>query len=407
MTAANNPTRVVAIGEPGPTQDQIATALSTSAQIDFELVDVIVPGKNLIRDIRSADPKLIIVDYQTGEQSILEIIDELTIQIAEIAVVAIIPGNDPLVAQQVTLAGARAFIVHPFTQVNLVSTLLRVRDLEMRQMRSLQTASSSIDDQYKPFKTIVVYSPRGGVGCSTIAVNLAIALREKTKQRVLLLGGKLFFGHLGLMLNLRTNNSIADLVPHSAQLDDGLIHDVVVEHVSGINVLVEPFNFQIAQGIRPQELYNILVSLKRVYDYIVIDAGSSLTENVVTQMDAADRILLVTTPDLASLHDTKRYIEISQSLDYQPGKILVALNRVGMPGGVKSKDIASALNQELFIEIPDDGAKVLRSINRGIPLLLRYPRSSTSKAISRLAVKLEQQTVAQTVVSTAAVPNPI
>ena len=130
MTAANNPTRVVAIGEPGFTQDQIINALGTAAQTDFQLVDVVVPGVNLVADIRSAEPKLVVVDYQTGEQSILDIIDELSLQIADIAVIAIIPGNDPLIAQQVMLAGARAFIVHPFTQINLLSTLLHVRDLK-------------------------------------------------------------------------------------------------------------------------------------------------------------------------------------------------------------------------------------------------------------------------------------
>ena len=364
------------------------------------------PAKIWFEDIRSANPKLIVVDYQTGEQSILDIIDELSLQIAEIAVIAIVPGNDPLIAQQVMLAGARAFIVHPFTQVNLLSTLRRMRDLEGRQMRSLPTAPASTDYQ-SPLKTMVVYSPRGGVGCSTIAVNLAISLKEKSKRQVLLLGGKLFFGHLGLMLNLRTNNSIADLIPHAAQLDDALIRDVVVEHISGIHILMEPFNFQVAQGIRPQELFNILAGLKSIYDYIVIDAGSALNENVVTQMDLADRVLLVTTPDLASLHDAKRFIEISRSLDFQPDKILVALNRVGMPGSVKSKDIASALKQEIFIEIPDDGARVQRSINRGVPLTVRYPRSSTSKAINHLAEKLHQQANANTTVRPEAIPNPI
>jgi pilus assembly protein CpaE len=391
MTAANNPTRVVAIGEPSPTQDQIVNALGTSAQADFQLVDVIVPSENLVRDIRSAEPKLIIVDYQTGEQSILDIIDDLSLQIPEIAIVAIIPGNDPLVAQQVTLAGARAFLVHPFTQVNLLSTLRRVREIEMRHVRLQPAAQAIPDDQINPLKTIAVYSPRGGAGCSTVAVNLAIALREKTDQRVLLLGGKLFFGHLGLMLNLRTNNSIADLIPHAAQLDDALIQDVVAGHISGIDVLLEPFDFQVAQGIRPQELYNILVGLKKVYNYIVIDTGSELTENAVTLMDTADRILLVTTPELASLHDAKRFVEISRSLDYQSGKILVTLNRAGLSGGIKSKDVATSLNQELFAEIPDDDARVLRSLNRGIPLLLRYPRSPASKAIHGLVHKLEQK----------------
>jgi pilus assembly protein CpaE len=407
MTAANNPTRVVAVGEPNPTQEQIINALGASAQTDFQLVDVIAVGDNLVRDVRSADPLLVVVDYQTGEKSILDVIDELTIQIPEVSMIAIIPGNDPLIAQQVMLAGARAFIVHPFTQVNLLSTLRRVRDLESRHLRSQPTKPVPGADRFRPIKTIAVYSPRGGAGCSTIAANLAIALRENTKQQVLLLGGKLFFGHLGLMLNLRTNNSIADLVPHASQLDDALINDVVAKHTSGIHVLLEPFDFQVAQGIRPQELYNIFVGLKRVYDYIVIDAGSWLSENVVTQMDAADRVLLVTTPDLACLHDTRRFFEISRSLEYEPEKILVVLNRSGLTGGVKSPDIRSALNRDLFMEIPNDDARVLRSLNRGIPLILRYPRSPTSKAIQALAGKLEQQVIAESAAEpAAAIPSP-
>jgi pilus assembly protein CpaE len=392
MTAANNPTRVVAVGESSSTQDQIVNALGSSTQTDFQLVDVIVPGDDLVRDIRTAGPKLIIIDYQPGDQSILDLIDDLSLQLPEVAVIAIIPGNDPVIAQQVMLAGARAFIGHPFTQVNLLSTLRRVVDLEMRQIRS-RVAAPRFEEHHRAVKTIAVFGPRGGVGCSTIAVNMAIALRETTNQRVLLLGGKLFFGHLGVMLNIRTNNSLADLIPHAGQLDDALIRDVVFEHTSGIHVLLEPFDFQVAQGIRPQDLYNVLIGLKRMYDLIVIDTGSSLTENAVTLLDVADRIVLVTAPDLASLHDAKRFIEMSRSLDYQNGKMVVTLNRAGMQGSVKNTDISSSLHQDLFIEIPDGGSKVLLSLNRGIPLILRYPRNSTSKAIRNLAKKLGQQEV--------------
>jgi pilus assembly protein CpaE len=236
---------------------------------------------------------------------------------------------------------------------------------------------------------------------------MAIALRETTNKRVLLVGGKLYFGHLGLMLNVRTNNSIADLIPHASQLDDALIRDVVFEHASGIHVLVEPFDFQVAQGIRPQDLYNVLVGLRRNYDLIIIDAGSSLNENTVTILDVADRILLVTAPDLASLHDAKRFIEMSRSLDYQPGKMLVALNRSGMEGSVKSSDISASLNQDLFMEIPDGGSKVLLSLNRGIPLIIRYPRNSASRAIQKMAKKIGQEEVLETAVSPNPIPSPI
>ena len=168
---------------------------------------------------------------------------------------------------------------------------------------------------------------------------------------------------------------------------------MVVSHISGIDVLLGPFDFQVAQGIRAQEIYNILMGLQRMYDYIVIDSGSNLSENVVTQMDIADRILLVATPDLPSLQDTKRFIDLSHSLDYSSEKMLVVLNRAGLTGSVKSSDIQTSLNRDIFMEIPEDGAKVLRSLNRGIPMVMRYPRSSTSKGIQKLAQKLEQQRV--------------
>jgi pilus assembly protein CpaE len=404
MTAASNLTRVVAVGESGSTQEQVIYALDSSNQSEFQLVDVIVPGENLVRDIRNANPRIIVIDYQTGEQSILDIIDELTLQVPGIAVVAIIPGNDQLVAQQVMLAGARAFIGHPFTQVNLLSTLRRVVDLESRQARN-NVVTTQVES-FRSLRTLAVFSPRGGVGCSTVAVNMAIALKEATDQRVLLVGGKLYFGHLGLMLNIRTNNSLADLIPHAGQIDEGLIRDVVFQHISGIHVLVEPFDFQVAQGIRPQDLYNVLTGITRMYDYIVIDAGSALNENTVTILDVADRILLLTTPELASMHDTKRFLEMSRSLDYQPGKMLVALNRVGMQGSVKNTDISGALHQEVFAEIPDGGSNVLFSINRGVPLITRYPRNSASKAIRNMAKRIGQQEVVDKRAESA-IPSPM
>ena len=122
-----------------------------------------------------------------------------------------------------------------------------------------------------------------------------------------------------------------------------------------------------------------------MYNFIIIDAGSFLDENTVTLMDMSDRVLLVANPDLASLHDVSRFSQISHTLGYPPGKLLVVLNRVGMLGGVSSKDIALALRQPPFAEIPEDGTKAIRSLNRGVPLYFKYPRNSVSRSIRNLA----------------------
>ena len=168
-------TKVVVVGEGGVNVDQVTNALRPNVQSEFELVDVIFPQETLIRDVRIADPELIVADYKVGEQSILDVIDELAIQVPEASIIAIIPADDPVMAQQVTLAGARAFIVQPFTQVNLLSTLRRVRDLESRYISRRAAAGAKVAKRV--VKTISVYSPRGRIGVSKLVVNSALATK--------------------------------------------------------------------------------------------------------------------------------------------------------------------------------------------------------------------------------------
>lgn len=386
MAATGNLTRVVAIGDPGPTQQQITTALS--AQDEFQLVDILASAERLVREVRAAEPDIILVDHLLGGQPTLDIIDDLALQFPKTSIVAVLPGDDPLKAQQVMLAGARAFLVLPFTQLNLLSTLRRVRDLDLRLRQAMPAGPVKSAEVSRPLRLLTVFSPKGGSGTSTVALNLALSMYEETGQEVLLLEGKMFFGDLGVMLNLRSQNTIADLVPHASSLDDALIKDVIGEHASGLHVLMAPSNVQIAQGIRPDDLYNILVGVQRLYSLIIVDAGNVLNENTVTFLDAADRILLVANPDLASLHDVSRFIQVSRTLAYPAEKILVAVNRTGIPGGVRVTDIETALHHPIFGQIPDDSPKPLLSINRGVPLSIRYPRSPASQAIRLLAKSL-------------------
>jgi pilus assembly protein CpaE len=172
-------------------------------------------------------------------------------------------------------------------------------------------------------------------------------------------------------------------------MDEDLVSDVVTRHSSGIYVLVDPFDLQVAQGIRPEDLYNVLYSLQRMYDVLVVDAGSTLNENAVTLMDMADRIIVITTPDLASIRDTTRYTQLTKTLAYPPDKLFYVLNRTDTPGGVKTKDITPVISQEFF-PIPDGGPNVLRSINRGIPLVVKYPRNPTSRAVQEMAGRFDQ-----------------
>jgi pilus assembly protein CpaE len=394
MSPISKQIRVVALCDPGATQQQIVEALKT--QSEFSLVDILSSKEMLTRQIRAAEPDILLVDSQFENESTMDIIDDLALQFPTTAVVAILPSNDPLVAQQVMLAGARAFLIAPFSQINLVSTLRRVSELEGRRQQTQTYIPSQIPEATRSLRSVTFYSPRGGTGVTSLAANTAIALAEETGKKVLLFEGKVFFGHLEVMLNLKVQNALSDLIPHASNLDESLIRDVVSPHPSGIHVLLAPSNVQIAQGIRAEDIYNIFMGVSRHYDYIVVDAGGPLNDISVTLMDAADRILLVTTPDLATLHDTSRFLQLSRSLSYPAEKILMILNKAGIEGGVKLKDIETVLHTQVYHQIANDPASVLRSINRGIPFLVYYPRSNASKSIQQLARNLTSITLRET-----------
>jgi pilus assembly protein CpaE len=386
MSPEIKPIRVVALCDPGATQQQITEALN--AQNEFTLVDVLTSKEMLSRQIRAVEPDILLVDSQLGNEPTMDIIDDLALQFPTAAVVAILPTNDPLIAQQVMLAGARAFLITPFSQINLVSTLRRVTELEGRRQQTQSYRPTQLPEATRPIRSMTFYCPRGGTGVTSLAANTAIALAEETGKKVLLFEGKVFFGHLEVMLNLKVQNALSDLIPHASNLDEGLIRDVVAVHPSGIHVLLAPSNAQVAQGIRAEDIYNIFIGVSRYYDYVVVDAGGPLNDISVTLMDATDRILLVTTPDLATLHDTSRFLQLSRSLSYPSEKILMILNKSGIEGGVKLKDIEAVLHTQVYHQIAYDPANVLRSINRGIPFLVHYPRSGASKSVQKLVQSL-------------------
>ena len=378
--------RVLFIGETGSTQEQIASALSTNPE--FQLTEVITRLERLSIEINQIEPDMILIDHSIAEGTLLDIIDDLSLRFPSISTIVILPDDNPVAAQQVMLAGARAFIIKPFTQINLINTLVRVRTLDEARKRTLPKAGPVIEKIDRPIHTVTVFSPKGGSGVSTIATNLAIAHFQEYGGRVLLIEGKMFFGHLDVSLNILTGNTIADLVPHANNLDEALVEDVVFKHASGIHVLLGPRNVQVAQGIRADNLFSVFMSLQRQFDFIVIDGGNALNENSVTLIDAADRILLVTTPELPTLHDTSQFLQFSPSFGFPAEKILIVVNRDGMIGGIRLKDIEGSLHKEIFGIIPDDAASTTRSINRGVPLLTKYPRSPVSKGIKSISKKL-------------------
>ena len=297
----------------------------------------------------------------------------------------VLPKEQVAEANRVILAGARAFVSQPLNQQELLDTLGRIREVFQRSQRS-KAAAAAGDVSMASRGTFVVFSPKGGVGCSLVAVNLSLALKTELKQDVLLMDGKLLFGDLDVMLNLKSQNSIADLVPHAGSLDEGLIRDVVSEHVSGVKVLPAPPTPASAHGIHPDELHRILVGVQNIYPIIVIDAGNFLNDNTVTLMDASRRVLLVIHPDIASLRDASRFLDLClTTLSFPRDRILLIVNQHDQREGLGLADIEKTLQTKVFATLPWDPSAALQSINRGVPLSMLNQKSELRQAFREMA----------------------
>jgi pilus assembly protein CpaE len=204
----------------------------------------------------------------------------------------------------------------------------------------------------------------------------------------LLIDGKHQFGHVALYLNLLSGNSITDLLAQACTLDERMIKQVVLRHISGIHVLPSPNSIIDAQGIRPDNLVKVIQSLQKTFSNIIIDGGNNLNENVVAYLDSSDKILLVINPDLASMRDARQFMEIAATLSYPKEKMLLILNQTGGKNDVSKEEIEKILKMKIFGKIPADENLVLNSLNEGVPILLKSPRHPISKAFSDITAEL-------------------
>ena len=226
-------------------------------------------------------------------------------------------------------------------------------------------------------KIVACYSPKGGVGKTTLAVNLAYALATLNKK-IALIDLSLQVGEVGVFLDIAKGDTIADMVEeHSFELST--IKSYLIRHQSGIQVMLSSSSPEYAELIQPVHINAILSSLRTEFDYVIIDMGVAFGDCAIAAMETADAILLVVNEDIASLHDAKRSIKVLEALNQQD-KLKIVVNKEGI-STITVKNVANLLEATPVLVIPYDLKSAMLAVNRGIPMLSCAPNSKASKAI--------------------------
>jgi pilus assembly protein CpaE len=327
-------------------------------------------------------PHVVLVDNELAGAHPIALIRELTRRLPGAAIVALVSGEAMGLAREAVLAGARGFVVKPLQADELVITLREV----VRQ-RGPAAPEPRVEER-RPGRIVVFCAPRGGTGRTTLAINTALSLRLATNEGVALVDADFSAPAVDVALNLPSERNVADLLPRLSRLDEDLISGVLVVHASGLHVLLAPPPADLSAPISLPQVQHILVLLKRMYPWVVVDLGLPLDETAFAFLDSADRIVISVLPEMVGLRNTRLMLDQLHDRGYTEDSVCLVLNRASMPGGIGQGDIEERLRVRVRHHIPDDQAAATHSINRGVPLVLNHQRSAVARAIGKLAQQL-------------------
>jgi pilus assembly protein CpaE len=274
--------------------------------------------------------------------------------------------------------GAQDVLRRPFDRSALGAAIERVASLKARKHGS--SAGHTV---------VTVFSNKGGLGCSTIATNLALALKHLSGGEVGLADLDHQSGDIAFLMGLTPTRSIADVVD-ATRLDSASLQDALAKHPSGVRVLPQPEQLDRAEGVEPGTLGGVLETMSAMFDYVVVDAPHGFSDTALEIFDRSSTVLLVTELSLPSARAARRALEVFQRLNYlvTPDRVRPVVNRFVEPGPVSIAQFEETLGIPVAARIANDYAAVSKAINLGRPLFQDAPESRATRDLVALARRL-------------------
>jgi pilus assembly protein CpaE len=234
-------------------------------------------------------------------------------------------------------------------------------------------------------KVITIYSPKGGTGCTTIAVNLAIALNNED-TRTALVDANLQFGDVAIFVNEQGKNTILELAPRVDELEPDVVEEILINHTaSGLRILAAPQRPEMAEKISTDQFVKVVQYLQKMYAYVVVDTSHILSDVVLSMFDISDVIVLITTQEIPAIKNARLFLDLLQTMGVGKERVVFTMNRYDKRIGITPERVSENLKQEISVTIPLDEKVAITAVNRGVPFMLDNKSQPVGRGIFSLA----------------------
>ncbi|HEX5822941.1 MAG TPA: response regulator [Candidatus Limnocylindrales bacterium] len=384
--------RVLIVDDIQETRDHLTKLLGF--ETDIEVVGAAASGSESLSMASRLQPDVVLMDINMPDMDGIAATEKMSAEVPATAVVMMSVQGEADYLRRSMLAGAREFLVKPFSSDELTASIRQVYTREQDKQSRLAAVPMAAgpargeggSGEGPEGQIIAIFSPKGGVGRTTIAVNMAIAAATELGKSVLLMDGSFQFGDVGVLLNLNPKNkSIADLVPELEAGEPESLDTFIINHSAGIRVLLAPPSPEMAELITPSGVKRVLEALRHGHDLVIVDCTSWFNETTLAILDASDVILTVLSLEITSIKNMRLFLEVAEQLGYEQDKVKLVLNRADSSLGIRVQDVENSIGRKVDHTIVSDGRSVVYALNRGVPFFLSNREAQVSQDILRLA----------------------
>ncbi len=326
--------------------------------------------------VTQSTPDVGVVSLDASPEKAIALLERLHVEVPNCVLLAVSSSSDGQLILRSMRAGAREFLTMPVSLEDLMSALGRISDAKF----------SGTSGKNRNTKIIAVCGASGGVGCTSVAVNLGCVWAANPVNTVALLDLDLAIGDADVFLDTIPDYSLIDVTQNVARLDFQLLKRSLTKHSSGLYLLPRPVQLQDVSLITPESLRRVFGLLKATFSHIVIDVSKGFTETDLAAFEFADEVLMVVQLDLPCLRNLVRLQMSFDEIEGLRDKVKIVVNRVGLESGqIKMKKAKETIGREIFAQIPNDYRTMVEVRNNGVPLLEQAPKAPITLAMQNLA----------------------